>query len=268
MEISVVLAYYKNLPALELVLSAFNNQTFRDFDMIVAEDDNSPDTSSFLEANRERFFYPVIHLNQEMKRGFRKTTMLNKAIRSSSGSRMVFIDGDCIPHQRFLNEYHKRLRKGEFLFGRRVLLGKNISGKILKKRSLSPLRYVSILLSDSRRKKEGVFWPFFDLHLENSNRKLSGHNWGIHKDDILTVNGFDEDYIRPGVGEDYDIEWRLKAAGLKMRSIKNRAIVYHLHHPKTNSEENARYNDDLLINKTAAGHIRCINGLVKLNESF
>jgi cellulose synthase/poly-beta-1,6-N-acetylglucosamine synthase-like glycosyltransferase len=259
MEISVVIAYFDNLRFLELALAAFNHQTYKDFEVIIAEDDNNPDTGSFLKANRDAYTYPIIHLNQEEKRGFRKTTMLNKAVRASGGETLVFIDGDCIPHRHFLKQYRKRSKSGLFLYGRRVLLGKKISEAIIRSRSLSYLRIPSILLSDSRLKKEAIYWPFFRLHVKK--RKLSGHNWGIRKEELLKVNGFDEDYDRPGVGEDYDIEWRLKSAGLKMRSMKNRAIVFHLDHPKLYSEENARHNYSLLEQKKRANRARCLNGL-------
>jgi len=36
---------------------------------------------------------------------------------------------------------------------------------------------------------------------------------GISKSDLIAINGFDEDYIAPGGGEDSDIEWRLQALG-------------------------------------------------------
>ena len=110
--------------------------------------------------------------------------------------------------------------------------------------------------------KEGIYWPYFNLHFKE--RKLSGCNWGIKKEDLLSVNGFDEDYVRPGVGEDHDIEWRLKSKGLKMKSIKNRAIVYHLYHPKNSTKDDARFNDSLMEHKKQANQIECANGLLNL----
>ena len=109
MEISVVLAYYDNLSNLELLLAAFNNQTFTDFEVIIAEDDNNPGTESFLKANKDVYSYPIIHVNQEEKIGFRKNKVLNKAVRVSRGSILVFIDGDCIPHKNFhiMNTYQR-----------------------------------------------------------------------------------------------------------------------------------------------------------------
>lgn len=263
MEISVIIAYYDNQPNLEILFEAFNKQTFTDFELIIAEDNNDPKTETFLQSKRDQCFFPILHVNQEEKKGFRKTTMLNKAVKIASGKTLVFIDADCVPHQEFLKEYKKNAKNGGFLFGRRVLLGEKITGSIYKEKSASPLPFFSLLFSDSSLVKEGVYWPHSELHFKE--RRLSGCNWGIKKEDLLSVNGFDEDYVRPGVGEDHDIEWRLKAKGLQMKSIKNKAIVYHLYHPKNSTKDDARFNDSLMQKKIKAGHADCLNGLEKLN---
>ncbi len=62
------------------------------------------------------------------------------------------------------------------------------------------------------------------------------------KEHLLEVNGFDEDYVRAGVGEDVDIEWRLKQNGIKLKSIRFGAIVYHLHHDVNYSNDDIKYN--------------------------
>ena len=262
MKISVLLAYYKNQIALELVLAAFNMQTLRNFEVIIAEDDYNPDTKSFLESIGSSCDFPIRHLNQEIKAGFRKTEMLNRAIRIAKGEVLVFIDGDCIPDRHFIEQHYKNQREGYFLFGRRVLLGQKITDKILSEKAHSQLSFFSILFSDSTLKKEGIYCPWFGLHARKTST-LSGHNWSVPKRVLLSINGFDEDYNRPGVGEDYDVEWRLKAVGLKMKSVKNRAIVYHLFHTRTNSNDNVDYVYALLKQKKEKNQSRCLNGLEK-----
>ena len=266
MEISVLLAYYDNLNALKLVLEGFRQQSFTNFEVIIAEDDNNPETRQFLKEKLKNYFFPIQHVHMEVKRGFRKSEMLNKAVCASTGETLVLIDGDCIPHKHFLKEHHKNQKNGYFFFGRRVLLGEKITAKILSGKSLSYLSFYSLLFSDSTLKKEGIYWPWFGLYTKNK-RKLSGHNWSVQKEDMLKINGFDEDYNRPGVGEDYDVEWRLKAMGLKMKSVKNRAIVYHLFHKRTNSRENVEYVYSLLEQKKQAMQLKCLNGIEKLSNT-
>jgi glycosyltransferase involved in cell wall biosynthesis len=264
MEISVILAYYNNLGNLELMLEAFEKQTFRDFEVIVAEDDHNPETEAFLNISRSLFHFPIVHVNQDEKIGFRKTTMLNKAIRKSRGKTLVFIDGDCIPHKNYLKQHQKHSMRGAYNYGRRVLVGEKFTRQLKRKKSFSSLHFFSLLFSDSSLIKEGIYWPCFGLHAKN--RKLSGCNWGIQREDILSVNGFDEDYVRPGVGEDFDVEWRLKSAGFRKRSIRNKANVYHLYHPKNSTSEDGKFNEALMEKKMEANHVRCLNGLMPLNE--
>jgi len=48
-EASVIISYYKNIPNLELILLALNNQTAKGrFEVIVSEDDDARETIDFL----------------------------------------------------------------------------------------------------------------------------------------------------------------------------------------------------------------------------
>ena len=43
-----IIAFYKNITALDLILLALEKQTYSDFEIIVAEDDNDPKTIEFI----------------------------------------------------------------------------------------------------------------------------------------------------------------------------------------------------------------------------
>ncbi|MEM6770721.1 MAG: hypothetical protein AAF597_09075, partial [Bacteroidota bacterium] len=70
--------------------------------------------------------------------------------------------------------------------------------------------------------------------------------------------------IRAGTGEDLDIEWRLIGKGLVRKSLKNKAIVYHIHHPRHYSVADEEHNFGILEHKKAAGRLRCHNGIEKI----
>jgi hypothetical protein len=61
-------------------------------------------------------------------------------------------------------------------------------------------------------------------------KTLIGCNFSIHKSDLLLINGFDEEYVGPAIGEDEDIAYRLSLRGIAGTSVRNRAIQYHLYH--------------------------------------
>jgi glycosyltransferase involved in cell wall biosynthesis len=259
--LTVIVSYYKALDNLKVILEAFHRQSSTEFEIIVSEDDFNEETISFLKAETSRRSFPIHHLHQDKDVGFRKNMMLNKSLRLCRTDFVAFIDGDCIPHRHFVREYISHLKEGIFLGGRAVMLGQKISATLLKDHSIDKLM-LSLLFSDSKKVKEGLYFPLFPL--AHKVRGLSGRNWGVMIKYLFEVNGFDEDYQNAGVGEDVDIEWRLLAHGLRRESIKNKAIVYHLYHPRSYGQEGVQLNYAKLKNKQVSNQVRCLRGIETL----
>ncbi len=264
MKITVIISYYKALDNLKLILAGLQRQSDQRFEVIISEDDHNFKTSEFLATEQSNYRFPINHLHQDADEGFRKNMMLNKSIRKANTDFIVFIDGDCIPERHFVKQYIRNAAAGHIFWGRRVMMGESISANILKTQSLRRLNFLSALFSDSYKTKEAIYFPLNPLSL--STRGLKGCNWGVMKNHLLAVNGFDEDYVKAGVGEDNDIEWRLLAFGLSKVSMKNKAIVYHLYHPRGYSDQGVRDNFAVFQIKQKKGHLRCINGLEKIQE--
>ena len=82
---------------------------------------------------------PLQHLTQEDK-GFRKNIALNRAIKASTSEHLIFIDGDCVPHPKFIAAHQAYTQTGYACTGRRLELGKKISDRLrTKQRSLNTL---------------------------------------------------------------------------------------------------------------------------------
>lgn len=260
--ITVIIAYYRNIPALNLIFKALERQTFREFEVIVAEDDNDEATNLFLQENRQKYFFPVLHVCHE-DMGFRKNKIMNDAIRISRGEKLVFIDGDCVPHRRFLEMYSKHSKKRTYYYGRRVYVSGSLTEKALNEQNPELFSLLNLCLSRSRKIFEGVFLPFRPT-IKKEDREIWGCNWGILKEYILRVNGFDEDYTLPCYGEDLDIGWRLKKIGIKLTSLKNRAIQYHLHHEARYDEAIMAAGRKMYESKKSEGFSYCKNGIKKI----
>lgn len=260
MKISVIIGFYKNLPFLEMIFKGLEKQTFTNFEVIIAEDDDSIDTVEWLNEQRKKVSFSILHVSQK-DQGFRKDEILNKAIVVSTGEFIVFFDQDCIPHRRCLNEYALRAGEAGIAFaGRRLMVSKALTNKILATRKLGLVSLLNQLRYGSKRIEDGVYIPFYRKGKSNG---LMGCNWGILKKHLVEVNGFDEDYVSAGVGEDVDIEWRLVRNGIRLESMKHRAIVYHLHHEVHYVIEDAAPNYAMMKIKQDAGAVYCINGLDK-----
>ena len=262
-KISIIISYYKALDNLKLILEALNHQSSRAFEAIISEDDNNDETIQFLKHHRKDYNFSILHVNQEVDDGFRKNQMLNKSIKASNAETLVFIDGDCIPHKHFVKAYIENVQDNVMLKGRRVMLGEKITENIQQNKTIEPLKGLSVFFSDSSKKKEAIYLGNKSLLLTMKDKGLLGCNWGIQKKHLIDVNGFDEDYIRAAVGEDTDIEWRLKRNGIGSKSMKNKAIVYHLHHERSYSNEGVEKNRALLREKLKADNFVCLNGLEK-----
>jgi glycosyltransferase involved in cell wall biosynthesis len=261
MKLSVIVAFYKNIPFLDLIFKGLSKQTYTDFEVIVAEDDDAAVTVDYLKEQSALLPFPVLHVSQKDD-GFRKDEILNKAVIAATGGFLVFLDGDCIPHPRLLKEYVMRAREGEGIAfaGRRLMVSAALTKKMLETRDLKYLSLYYQAWYGSKRLEDGVYLPFYRKGASNG---LMGCNWGILKKHLVDVNGFDEDYISAGVGEDVDIEWRLVRSGIRLESMKHRAIVYHLHHKTHYVIEDAAPNYAMMKTKQELGSVYCVNGLDK-----
>jgi len=229
---SLIIAYYKNLPALELIFNALCVQSNTNFEVIVAEDAQDNETVDFISKWQAKKMFIIKHVSQA-DQGFRKTKILNAAVKVSSQDYLIFLDGDCIPHRHFIEAHTKAQVKGYALFGRRVMLSKNKTAELLSERKLALPNFIELKLAKAKKTKYSFYLPFIKQERDEG---IWGCNWSISKSELLAIDGFDENYVHAGIGEDVDIEWRLKQNGIKLLSIRFGAIVYHLHH-KENYDE-------------------------------
>jgi cellulose synthase/poly-beta-1,6-N-acetylglucosamine synthase-like glycosyltransferase len=259
--ITLIISLYKRLDFLNLVLQGVERQSYRDFEVIIAEDDNATETIDFLEQARKQYTYPIKHVSQE-DAGFRKTKILNAAIVAAAGEQIAIIDGDCIPHKYFLKKYAKAIRKNKICYGRRSYLSEKLTTRLLQEKSIRNLTFFKAYCSGSTYMGAAIYNPFFK-NIDKQRRGILGCNWGILREHLISINGFDEDYNAFAVGEDNDIEWRLKTK-FRMKSMKNKAIVYHIEHGHAYvHHDDISTMQHLLTTKIKAGNVYCVNGINK-----
>jgi glycosyltransferase involved in cell wall biosynthesis len=266
MRASVAISYYKNTSNLGLILAALNKQTAKnEFEVIISEDGDAPESVTFINAVKSTFSFPIQHLTQEDK-GFRKCKALNNVILKAKSDFIIFIDGDCIPHKKWVHEYLKAKKDGRVLFGRRVMLSEKFSQELATTKALNKLNFYNLITKDTERIEEGFYLSFLPQRFtKKENGILLGCNMGIFKKDLIAINGFDEDYESPGGGEDSDIEWRLKALGnISFYSLKFKAIVFHIYHKVRFAKGAIMPNDIILQQKKEQGFFFCKNGIKKI----
>jgi glycosyltransferase involved in cell wall biosynthesis len=270
-KVSLIISVYKNVDFLDAVLRSVKKQSFRDFEVIISEDGESSEMKDYVSHLKTDF--SLLHLTQPDV-GWRKNRALNRAVQVAKADWLVFIDGDCVLHSRFL-EFHWQLAEEKaILAGKRVKLDASTSEKLISGEYSLEMMSKIIRRNAARIKKngggfleEGVFidprgWLGFIPRLRKMSQ-LKGCNMSFHRKAIEAINGFDEDYIRPAVGEDIDLLWRFEGKGYYLKSLRNLAVQFHLWHKESWTDQ--AENMEMMRENQSNRQFVCKNGLKKLN---
>lgn len=262
---SVIVAIYNNTLFLNAVLNSLKQQSEKGFEIIIAEDGESDDVRKFIQ--KYPFEQPWIHISQK-DAGWRKNHAMNRAIIASNTSWLIFVDGDCVLHPRFVEMHLRYADENTILGGKRVKLDADTSNRLLNTSvDLQKILIKKLLCNKASIKflEEGIFIsPDGVLGFIPKLRKikvLKGCNMSFSKKAILAINGFDENYVLPAIGEDIDLSWRFIQAGFKHKSVRNLAVQYHLYHKENwvNQDENL----SKMLEKQSRKEYICKNGLIK-----
>jgi len=256
---SVIVPTYNAPRELDLVLTGLRHQSTAPAEVLVSDDGSGPETAQLLEEWKAHL--PVRHVRHDDE-GFRKSRIVNETVRRARGDYLCFLDGDTVPHRRWLEDHLFSARKNRVLCGRRVRLGPDVSQRVtrawIEEGKLGEWFGELASSGDTRNFGRGLrlpIWAACVLRLRG--RKLMGCNFSLPRAAFEAVNGYDEDFDGFG-GEDHDLGVRLRNAGYRMTPLINRGCTYHLHHPmKRMSAEVRRLRDE----KEAQNRTRCENGL-------
>lgn len=263
---SLIISVYRDWEKLHCILQALAHQTCTEFEVVVSEDGQ--------DAAMAQALHPYLLANVALSHltqpdiGFRKNKALNRAIRAARSDLLIFIDGDCVPHTRFIESHVRALDKARISAGRRVELGPAFSKRLIAKPALigplsTPLGYVlqlpNMLIDHVKNPESGVYSPWLHQRVHDRPIGLVGCNFSCHRSALEAINGFNEDYEAPGIGEDSDLDWRFERAGFKVQNIKFLAPLFHLHHPRGYGLSQA--NVDIYERSRAQDQWFCARGL-------
>jgi len=263
---TVIIPPYKDWEALDVILYGLSRQTEERFEVIVSEDGDDPKIS---EVCGRYGNLCLSHLSQE-DLGFRKALAVNKAVLNSRSEYLIFLDGDCVPHSSLVEKHLQHAEKGFVLTGRRMHLGPKFSRQLRREHSLVKklesaayriTRVISLHKDGVRNFECGSPSNLLDRLSRNHYLNLIGCNFSCWRQDMLAINGYNEDL--PGLGgEDDDLQWRFEGNGLRMKNVKFQAIVYHLHHHQRRIDVST--NLEIMARNKLFNQFKCRNGILKL----
>jgi glycosyltransferase involved in cell wall biosynthesis len=244
MRLSVIISTYNSPDWLEKVLWGYTVQSHRNFELLIADDGSTDETRHRIDAIRRQTGLSIRHIWHE-DRGFRKCTILNRAVEAAAADYLVFSDGDCIPRWDFLAAHARLARLGRFLSGGLFRLPLEVSQRInkddiLNRRATDPrwLRAAGVPWSPKLAKLIGrPAWSHWLDLLTTTRPTWNGHNSSGWKADLAAVNGFDE-RMEWG-GEDRELGERLVHLGVRPRQIRYQAVCVHLDHSRGYVREEA-----------------------------
>jgi glycosyltransferase involved in cell wall biosynthesis len=237
MKITVIISTYNAEEWLEKVLIGYSVQTYKDFDIIIADDGSRPSTKELIDSYAKDYPVPIRHLWHE-DLGYRRQEILNVAIVEANHDYILMTDGDCIPRQDFVEVHAKLAVKGKFLSGGYCKLPMTTSKAISKDDIVSGRCFnVSWLksidkLGFSNTLKLGansLIGKFLDI-ISPTNPSFNNCNSSGFKADMIAINGYDE-RMKYG-GPDREFGERLENYGVKGKQIRHKAIVLHLDHAR------------------------------------
>jgi glycosyltransferase involved in cell wall biosynthesis/GT2 family glycosyltransferase len=202
-KVSVIIPTFNRKSTLTKTLSSLNDQTFRDFEVIVADDGSTDGTD--IAVKELSLTYPVVHTWQK---NAGRSAARNMGIERASGKIILFIDDHIICDKKLIAEHvktHEKYRAS----GVEVVRGR-VEFIDTAEQAPKETSYIQ---------ENNIKPPFYE---QEPFRIFITNNISVTKRALLSVFGFDEDFKEYGL-QDAEMGYRLKAAGYRFKINPNAA---------------------------------------------
>jgi len=259
MRVSLIITTYNRPDALLLVLLSIEGQITLPYEVIIADDGSTNDTKEVVTSFQEKSDIRVIH-SWQADSGFRAAKSRNKAISQSNSDYIILIDGDVILHPEFINDHINNAQSSYFVQGSRVLLTQDKTKQALDQQKIN----FSLLSNGLQNRKNAIHSNSLTTLFSNKKNTLRGIkscNLAFFKQDCISVNGFNNEFVGWG-REDSEFIMRLLNSGINRKNVRFNAIQFHLWHHE-NKRDSLEKNEAILQN-TINNQIKwCDSGLKK-----
>ncbi len=256
---ALLLTTYNWTEALNLVLLSIKRQSVMPNEILIADDGSTNETETLIDSFRDQIPVKIKHFWHEDD-GFRKSIILNQAIAASNSDYIIQIDGDCIIHKNFIKDHLKLASKNTYLFGSRVNIQKEYLPTFFKNKIID----FNLFSKGIKKRTRTLHIPLFSMFFKKRNglpSKFRGCNTSFWKNDVIAVNGYNENFKGWG-REDSELIVRLINNNVSGKRIRYRGILYHIFHDE-NSRGNLQTNNTIQQNSIINNLSWCENGIDK-----
>jgi glycosyltransferase involved in cell wall biosynthesis len=266
MKTSIIICFYEKFDYLKCCLDSLKICSDNFDEVVVADDGSSEVVVNEVKKYLEDYPFPIIHA-WHPREGARRAACRNNGIRHATGDYLLFLDADFAVLPYAIKSHVNAAKPGWFAAGRCKYSTEEQARRIFSERmSADLLEKIYLELSDEpilKEHREFIRYGILrKLRLASARKQTFGGHFSIHKKDIESVNGYDENYVGWG-GEDQDMAMRLVMAGFRGASVIKSARILHLWHPKEIGDKHWREgaNAEYFFRKNIP--IYCENGLIK-----
>jgi len=227
--LALAITTYERPDALAAVLASVTHQRVAPTEILIADDGSGAETRDLVAGFIAGSTVAARHVVQPHE-GFRVARLRNLAIASTDCDYLVFVDGDMLLHPEFIADHLRIARRGFHTQGVRVLADSRLTRALIA----DPARWPGMLdpgLGGLRRAYllhsaalSGLF-----RGAANAFVAVKSCNQGFWRDDLVGVNGFNEDMTGWGA-EDKELCARLEHAGVRRQTLLFGGIALHLRH--------------------------------------
>lgn len=227
MKLTLIITTYNWPESLLLVIESIKRQTILPDEIIIADDGSSEETKKLITICMEESVLNIKHSWQK-DIGFRAARSRNNAVFKSTGDYIVLIDGDVILHSNFIQDHISVAESGYFIQGSRVLLTEQKTKNTLEKNNI----HFSFFSAGIKNRKNSIHSEVLSIIFSKKKNYLNGIkscNMAFYKKDCYDINGFNNEFEGWG-REDSEFVVRLMNNGIRRKTIRFKAIQFHLWH--------------------------------------
>lgn len=256
LSISLIISTYNWPAALRLCMLSIQHQTLLPKEVIIADDGSGEQVRLLIEQFQQHFPVPVIHCWHE-DNGFRKTIILNRAVKKATGTYIIQIDGDVILEKHFIADHVSVAESNVFVRGTRSHISKKLLPAVYQAARIKFSFYTPGIINRFNALRIPALAFLFEKKVLNSSR-VRGSNLAYWKADFMKINGYNND-LKGWGHEDEELAVRFVNNGIFKKAIKFKLVQFHLSHDESsrlNEPEHAK-----VVHEAMLYHIKtCKNG--------
>lgn len=233
--LTVIVSVYKRLDYLRKALISIQHQSIVPSEVVVSDDGSGKSVVNFLRSIAPEFEFKLKLVTQK-DMGFRLARCKNNGIRLATNEFLIFWDQDIVGTKRYLEVYWRNRRSGRFEVSFPIRLSeaqtKGLTEEMIENGSFDTLLTREQIRQIQKQYRKDGFYYYMRRVFRSAfpGPKLRGGVFGIRKEDLIRINGFDEKYMGWG-NEDDDLGRRLYAVGIIGHNPFFDEFPLHLYHP-------------------------------------